>query len=442
MIKKSYLLAFIFILIGCSCKTMVYHEDNVKNILQVKEGILCPSSKKIIYKRNGEKIALIKLSDAVCVAQAEKEESWGFFQFPTISKSNDGVIYVNWQMAEDTHKSYGLKTGRSISMKSNNKGLNWSPQSENYFAFNKDYYVFLHDNSKLGIHTPPSKDINRYNKFPAPLSKKGNYYYYLMDSLPQDLQGVYLNLWDKNNNYKLIHSKLEDNKLLRYSIDNLMPIVWWGDIKKLSDNSLIAGVYPTIYQNKSGDVTHSSVSFYRSNDMGISWVRKCIIPVCQDGILNKYGDNRFDEPTFEILADSTFICVMRSGTISPMYKTFSYDKGETWTTPKPFTPNGVKPHLFLLDNGILVLVSGRPGIQIRFDFEGSGKTWSDPIDMISFINKDGSYNRDVSCGYASILVDGRDSFYIVYSDFSTKNSHGEIRKSIICRRVTVKKIIN
>ena len=53
------------------------------------------------------------------------------------------------------------------------------------------------------------------------------------------------------------------------------------------------------------------------------------------------------------------------------------------------------------------------------------------------MNEDGSFTRDVSCGYPSIIEADDNSFYLVYSDFTTKNDIGEVRKSIWFRKVTV-----
>lgn len=53
--------------------------------------------------------------------------------------------------------------------------------------------------------------------------------------------------------------------------------------------------------------------------------------------------------------------------------------------PEPFTPNGVKPCLMTLGNGVVVLSSGHPGVQVRFNLDGKGHSWIDPIDMIPFM---------------------------------------------------------
>ena len=175
-------------------------------------------------------------------------------------------------------------------------------------------------------------------------------------------------------------------------------------------------------------------------NLGKTWDYVGRISFVADGIADKRSsDNAYEEPAFEVLTDGTFLCVMRTGSTSPMYQSFSKDKGRTWSRPEPIAPNGVSPMLMRLGNGVLVLESGRPGVQLRFSLDGTRKDWTDPIDMVPFINEDGSYTRDVSCGYVSMIETGKDSFYMVYSDFTTKNTIGEVRKSIIGRKVTVKK---
>lgn len=131
------------------------------------------------------------------------------------------------------------------------------------------------------------------------------------------------------------------------------------------------------------------------------------------------------------------MCVMRTGYAHPLFKTFSYDKGFHWTKPEPFTPNGVYPILKRLKNNVIVLVSGRPGLQLRFSIDGDGKVWTEPIDMMSFITAQGTYDIYSSCGYGDILLCDDGVFYLVYSDFKTKNLNGEYRKSIMFRRIEI-----
>lgn len=406
--------------------------------LKINEGYLSQEEETILINNGKKTIAEIHLSEPVLVAQAEQDEAWGYYQFPGIGKTENGILRITWQMKDDSHKTYGEESKRkNTPMISKDGGETWMSQDKNYSVEVRGYNIRMKNGVKLQVRTPTAKDIKTYNKFPEPVGKRKNYTYYKEDQMPEELRGVYFVHTDKDNRTSSIHAQLNDPGLLRYSVDGMAPVVWWGNIKELADGSLIAGVYPTNYLNEEGTVSEDGVSFYHSNDEGYTWdvVSRIII---KDDIVNIRNNISFTEPTFEILPDSTFICVMRSGAYSPLYRVFSYDRGKTWTRPEAFTPNGVKPKLMTLLNGTLVLVSGRPGIQLRLSFDG-GHAWTEAIDMIPFMNEDGSFDRHVSCGYASIIEAGDNSLNLVYSDFTTKDKSGDIRKSIWFRKVDIKK---
>ena len=441
--KTVLILMFITFSINCyaqKAKHITYNGSlKVTDSLTIREGIISKHAQRIRYKKDGKTIAIIKLSEPVLIAQAEQEERWGYFQFPGIGKSTDGELRITWQMADDTYEAYGKKPVRQRApMWSKDGGKTWYAEKKMADVRSHGYNVQLKDGSFLEVYTPVAKDIRKIKNFPKAVARKGKESFYRVEDLPEELQGVYFARTNSDGSAEIIHSSLNDPGLLRNASDNLMPVVWWGNIKRLPDESLISGVYPTYYLDEEGKVSESGVSFYISRDNGLSWKIVGVIPFCKDGIADVKGSSCYEEPAFEILKDGTFICVMRSGSSSPMYKTFSYDKGKTWTVPKPFTPNGVKPVLKLLSNGVLVLASGRPGVQLRFSIDGSGKEWTKAIDMVPFMHSDGSFMQDVSCGYVSIIETGKNSFFMVYSDFTTKNEKGEIRKSIFGRKVIIK----
>lgn len=406
--------------------------------LTIHEGLVSQEEQTIWINRSGRKVGYIKLSKPIVVAQAERDEPWGFFQFPNLSKTEMGGLVVSWHMKEDTYESYGKGSQREYRpMISGDEGRTWAPLDYSCYLINDGYDCHLFDSSTLRVITPPAKDIKTYEVFPKEVFRKGIYSFYHIEDVPPELQGVYLYSIDKKHTFNTIHASLEDPGLLRYTINDKMPIVWWGNIRQLADSTLVAGVYPCKYIETSGNDVNSGVSFYSSKDRGKSWEIHGRIPFRADGIADRRGDGSYDEPTFEVLKDESFICVMRTGSTSPMYKSFSYDKGITWTQPVPFTANGVLPWLKLLRNGILVLSSGRPGVQIRFSLDGTGKLWTTPVDMLPFMNSNGSYTRDVSCGYTSIMEAGDNSFYLVYSDFNSLDINGLIRKAIMFRKIEV-----
>lgn len=436
----SLLVSILCIPVKAQRMQRVIYKELPKSIdsLVIREGILSQHATQIEYERNGEKVATITLSEPVKVAQAEQKEKWGFYQFPSIKMAKDSTLIVTWQMSEDSHKSYGKKSERKTTpMMSKDGGITWLPKDKDYPMMTVKRSPILKSGGNIAVMTPPAKDIRTYSSFPKPVGKYGNRSFYIMDSLPSDLQGIYVKISKQGQKTKTIHAKLNDPGLLRYAIDSLMPIVWWGNMLQLADRSLVTGVYPAYYLDTPGGVAHNGVSFYRSDDDGYSWTILSRIPFKLDGIAENREGKSFDEPAFEILHDSTFICVMRSGSKSPMYRTFSYDQGKKWSEPLPFAPNGVKPKFLQLDNGVLVLVSGRPGVQIRFSLDGTGVNWTVPIDMMPFMKPNGTPQFWLTCGYASIIEADKDSFYVVYSDFTTKNTAGKNRKSIWCRKIQI-----
>lgn len=410
------------------------------------EGIISTQTTKIKYKKHGKTLAVIKLTDPVVISVAEIEETWGYYQFPFIGRSDKGVLKIGWSMIEDSHETYGKKTKRKEpnSRVSFDGGETWQIPEKEYDTYRKGNNTFLRNGDYITVDYPAAKDITKYNFYPNPVEKFKNYSFYIMQQLPEYLQGAYLVYLDHSTQKgREIHAKLNDPGLVRYAIDNLMSVNWWGNIKEMKDGSLIAGVYPCQYLDEKGKVMPGGVTFYRSTNHGESWCVQGRIPYIVDKNIGPKDEptvtDGFTEPAFEVMPNGSFVCVMRTGGNTPMYSSISKDQGRTWTTPKPIAPNGVFPQMLLLSNGVLVLASGRPGLQLRFCLDGTGENWTDPIDMMHFMKEDGTPDIYASCGYAGLMPINHNSFYLVYSDFHTKNAEGENRKAIKLRKITINK---
>ena len=410
--------------------------------LAIKEGYVSQKAETVSVLRNGRVVAKVTLGAPVMVAQADKEERWGFFQFPGIYRADDGTLIVCWQMSPDSHKYYGK--GNCGRMMSRDEGKTWEPLDRDYYK-QPSRTLQLRNGDVLHISTPTSKDINTYPAFPKPVcyDTPNKMSFYLEKDLPADLRGTYLGLRNEQTKQRSsIHGELDDPGLMRYAINNLMPLMWWGEMKELADGSILGGIYRCYYESAEKDAPKSAITFYRSTDEGNHWKAIGRIPYQIQEMRNdsrKYDNTRgFSEASFAILRDSSLFCVMRSGYNTPLYRAYSYDGGQQWTEPEAFTPNGVKPMLMQLDNGVMVLASGRPGVQLRFCLDGDGKVWTKPIEMLPFIDGKGEYDMwKVSCGYPKLLqVDGN-TFYMVYSDFQTRNSLWQKRKAIYFRKVSI-----
>ena len=422
--------------------------------LVIKEHYVSQKEETLKVLKDGESVAIIKLGEPIVIAQAEEECDWGWFQFPVLYYVEAGSMMVQWQMKPDNYTVYGDNESNARLISKDN-GITWISEDRDYY--HKDnMHVELADGNILQFIYCDSKDTKQYEGMPMSVNANpvSDRWFYKESELPEELRGVYFECWNKQTgNTSVIHSNLYDPGLLRYSYvkDDLMPILFNGDVKKLEDGSLVAGIYPGYYQNLNGEVLDCAISFYMSTDQGYNWERIGKIPfqtsagIDPDSYVIKDGEG-FNEPTFEILGDGTFLCVMRTGFNTPMYKSLSNDKGRHWSVPEPFTSNGVNPNLLRLENNVLVLSSGRPGVQVRFNIDGDGTLWTEPIEMLPFMEEGGRYGNSPSrwptCGYTSLLPANEHTFYVVWSDFTRENKNGVPRKAIMFRKIEVIKRTN
>ncbi len=438
-----YILFLVLILGSCSREEISMSEWEEKGYnagTEIKQGIPAFEATVIDYKRGGETILKVRLAEPVVIDVAKKPENWGYFQFPGIYRSEDGKLVASWNMAADAVTSYGK--GESGVAVSNDEGKTWNPLVGTTPLGGG---TKLPNGDRIQVRTPKALDVKEL-QLPEALGKsKENYgrtfVYFKMDDLPQELQGVYLGRLEKGSNaWKNEHAVLHDPKAVRYVDSGWFPVVWWGDLQVVPDGSVIAGIYPGFYLNDNNEVPPSGVLFYRSTDNGHSWNLQGKIPYQPDLKTDPNGEKRtafgFTEPASILLDNGSYLCVMRTTDglgNSPMYLSHSDDMGVTWTKPVTFTRSGVLPKLLQLENGVIVLASGRPGMQLRFALDGRGEIWTDPFEMLPF---EGS-KEDVSCGYPQIIPSGPDHFLLIYSDFKYPIGNGEFRKAIKIREIKV-----
>ena len=108
-----------------------------------------------------------------------------------------------------------------------------------------------------------------------------------------------------------------------------------------------------------------SSAVIRSSDGGHTW--KFVVHFHPDDHKPVYGpadrevDEGFDEPDVIQLDNGDILCMMRTGSYSPMFQSRSTDGGATWSAPESTGWQGVKPRLQKLPNGVLACVAGRGG---------------------------------------------------------------------------------
>lgn len=443
--KTKFLVLSLFLL-SCSAQQSSNNSssqiinEKPQNFNVVTHGIPVYNKSTVNYKRGGKSLLQVKMSEPVVIDVAKKPEKWGFFQFPSIGRKLDGTILAKWHMAADAVESYGTHSyGSAVSA---DGGKTWAVKNDDETIGG----TLMPNGDRITIITPtPLKpgEIKLPKTVGAGLDNysKNPYVFYRLHDLPENGQGVHLKRLKKGETeWKTEKAALTDPQAIRYTYKDLFPVVWWGDMHIAPDGSVIAGIYPGFYLGEDGKPDpKSGVFFYRSTDNGHSWKIQGRIPYQGDSGIDPKASDRmgFTEPAYEILADGTFLCVNRTTDgfgLGPMYSNYSKDLGVTWTKPEVFAATGVLPKLLQLKNGITVLASGRPGVQLRFSTDG--KVWSDAFEMLPFGNAE---NKDqISCGYTQLLETGPDRFLIIYSDFKYLNEAKELRKAIKVREVIVK----
>ncbi len=420
--------------------TVISHADTPPQWNSIPPGIPAYGATQTELKLAGKPVATVQLSEPTVVSVATKPEGWGFFQFPKITRINDQTLYVRWSMSHDNIKSYGKKGGGGAVSRDN--GKTWE-LAETPPA-GPPGGLLLPNGDRLSVESPVALKVEDL-KMPKPIGESiqnwsgTKRYFYLASEMPTERQGVYFKRLPAGQTEAVSeHATVDDAKAVKYSLEGLVPVMWSGRMHVAADGSIIGGIYPSYRLRDDGSLDPKiGVGFYRSTDGGRVWKLHGRIPYQFDAKADAKGAGRegFTEPNFEILADGTYLCILRTSDVGngPMYFSTSRDQGVTWTTPKAFTQSGVLPQLLQLKNGVVVLTSGRPGVQLRFNVDGIGTNWTEPLEFFDYAHAD----LHTSCGYTSLLETGPDRFLMVYSDFLFKNQAGEIRKAIKVREIIV-----
>ena len=151
------------------------------------------------------------------------------------------------------------------------------------------------------------------------------------------------------------------------------------------------------------------------------------------GIFDRSVDDGLDEAHMAKLSNGDILCVMRTGSYSPMWQARSRDGGRTWDPPESTGWPAVKPQLQVMPNGVLACSSGRgayghPQVtQVMISLDGTGNRWEAPF----------CFHTGPGCSYTSTMQrDGK--LHVIYSDsdFTREmGTHGlpvqRIRRAVI-----------
>jgi len=151
----------------------------------------------------------------------------------------------------------------------------------------------------------------------------------------------------------------------------------------LVDGRLIA----TLYGAKAGE------PFYRvvvatSEDGGRTWRYLATVAGPEAVPATEPRGHGPGEPSLVQLANGELMCVMRmgGGADFPLRRSYSADGGHTWSPPDLLPAVSVEPSLKRLQNGVLALSTGRPGISLWLSTDDRGTQWQS-IDILAHHNQ-------------------------------------------------------
>lgn len=140
-----------------------------------------------------------------------------------------------------------------------------------------------------------------------------------------------------------------------------------GQVVSLRDGGYLA----TLYGHFDGATRYSLVASESAD--GINWKIRSVVA---DDSCELKGDQGPCESAICRLADGRLMCVFRMAAGIPYGQTWSGDEGRTWTRPAAMSGVfSVQPSLAAMEDGMIALSGGRPGLFLWLCADRRGESW-------------------------------------------------------------------
>lgn len=381
----------------------------------------------------------INLGEPVVVAvSAPNETRWGFTQFPAFSPLPDGRILLVYADAEDASETHGAPAPAYVSA---DEGQTWTLFADELVPTRPHYSVTpAYDGEFLAI--PATRYLNVRTEdiaLPPPVAEANVYgavYTYRVSDFESRVHEYFRDLnarrWQPSTGQWADDTVSYDTAGLiawRRENSDVLPLTFFERPALRHKGDLLYADYRVRYATANGHFpSKGGTSLMASSDNGRSFQKRATVA------LDTSGRDLFGEPALEETSDGGLVSVIRrtDHEQKPMAICYSSDAGHTWSEPEDFCEFGVFPYLARLESGTLVVSYGRPGVWLRFNLDGKGRDWSEPVCIMP---GDPKILGNHTCGYTSMHVIGPRSFLLSYSDFDHRDADRTPRKAILTRRI-------
>ena len=396
----------------------------------------------------------LEIEDPVIVSQTGTYEDlgWGPWQFPGLFATDKGNILCTWNVGVDSVAGYeesldghlfggmvtedGGKTWRKRLLSDREKGPLMSNGKEYFCADMHNAFV-------------PSW-LEKYT--PAMVGKQSGTAVYAPGSVPEYSQVLRPKEYDPETGLTTefeakvnwphhgMHCCNHEGVLHVYPFENLMGHL--GYTLPDGEGGLFLFNYSYGYSAQTG-ILHTADAYnvyvFHSGDCGRTWNWISEVLTTDDYFINDPHWEGFCEPGACKMPDGSYVMLMRTGGGLPSYLTRSTDNCRTWSKPVVFDWVGVFPRIMTLGCGVTLSAYGRPGVFLRATDDPSGLSWETPVDLDVGSDTGRNASELITCSYTALYPLSDTDALLVYSHYKYPNADGIPVKTILSRRIHIKK---
>lgn len=385
----------------------------------------------------------LELEDPVAVGQGDSYEAlgWGPWQFPSLSLTDRGHILCTWARGEDSIEGYEDSIGgEAVGAVSEDGGRTWRRRTGGDRAIGVAAADGREYCKPAAKNAYPADWIGKYT--PAYRSPDGRIALYRAGEIAEYRMvtpaGEYDPATGETAEFESrIHWPHAAVQVLRsrgrelvYPLDSLMGIM--GQVVPDGEGGLLFATYANGFSAETGELSvpdKYNTYVFSSGDGGRTWDWLSEVLTTPEFLPDSRDAEGFCEPGLARMPDGSWVMLLRMGSGCPSWLVRSTDGCRTWSKPVRFDKCGVFPQLRVLGCGVSLAGYGRPGVFLRATCDPSGLRWEDPVDL----------ETENSCCYTAILPLDDTHALFGYSDFRYPGPDGALHKTILVRRVTVRR---